>query len=81
MYNHEPENYICPFCLIAQGIENEHVLTRQADVISRNEYVTAFIGAGWWRNNKGHVIIIPNKHIENIMIYLLNYQLRYTIWK
>lgn len=66
MYNHAPENYICPFCQIAQGIENEHLLTKQADVICRDDYVTAFIGAGWWKNNKGHVIIIPNKHFENI---------------
>ena len=22
MYNHALENYICPFCLLAQGIEN-----------------------------------------------------------
>jgi 8-oxo-dGTP pyrophosphatase MutT (NUDIX family) len=28
MYNHAPENYICPFCLVVQGIENEHVFPR-----------------------------------------------------
>jgi histidine triad (HIT) family protein len=66
MYNHEPEGYICPFCLIVRGIENEHVLTKQEDIIYKDDYVTAFIGAGWWKNNKGHVIIIPNKHFENI---------------
>lgn len=26
MYNHAPKNYICPFCLIAEGIENEHIM-------------------------------------------------------
>lgn len=65
MYNHEPENYSCPFCKIAKGIE-EGVITKQADVIFRNEYVTAFIASDWWPKNKGHVIIIPNKHYENI---------------
>jgi histidine triad (HIT) family protein len=66
MFNHEPKDYICPFCLVVQGIENEHVLTKQDDIIYKDEYVTAFIGAGCWRNNKGNVIIIPNLHFENI---------------
>lgn len=66
MYNHEPKDYICPFCLVVKGIENEHVLTNQKDIIYKDEYITAFIGAGCWKNNKGHVIIIPNDHIENI---------------
>lgn len=66
MYNHEPNNYICPFCLVVQGVENEHVLTNQCDIVYKDKYVTAFIGAGWWNNNKGHVIIIPNNHYENI---------------
>jgi histidine triad (HIT) family protein len=66
MYNHAPDNYICPFCLIVQGIENENVLTKHEDIVYQDDYVTAFIGAGWWKNNKGHVIIIPNKHFENI---------------
>lgn len=66
MYNHESINYICPFCLAVQGVENEHILTRQADIVYKDDYVTAFISAGWWSNNKGHVIIKPNRHIENI---------------
>ena len=32
----------------------------------KDEYITAFIASGWWKNNKGHIIIIPNKHFENI---------------
>lgn len=66
MYNHAPKDYICPFCLIAQGIESEHIYTKQDDIVYKNEFVTAFIGSGWWKNNKGHVIIIPNNHFENI---------------
>ena len=66
MYNHEPENYHCPFCLVVKGIENEHVLTKQSDIIYKDEQVTAFIAAGWWDNNPGHVIIIPNQHLENV---------------
>jgi histidine triad (HIT) family protein len=66
MYNHAPDNYICPFCLISQGIETENVLTKQDDIIYRDNFITAFISAGCWKNNKGHVIIIPNQHYENI---------------
>ncbi len=66
MYYHAPEGYICPFCLVVAGVENEHVLTRQADIVYRDERVTAFISAGFWTNNKGHVLIIPNAHYENL---------------
>ena len=24
MYNHAPENYHCPFCLLIEGVKNEH---------------------------------------------------------
>lgn len=66
MYNHAPEDYVCPFCLVVCGIENEHVLTNQADIIYKDEHVTAFIGAATWGMNHGNVIIVPNEHFENI---------------
>ena len=66
LYNHAPEGYVCPFCLIAEGVENEHVQTKQDDIIYKDKYITAFISAGCWKNNKGHVLIIPNQHYENI---------------
>jgi len=66
MYNHAPPNYICPFCLVAQGVENEHVYTGQSDIVYRNESVTAFIGSHQWPRNHGNIIIIPNVHYENI---------------
>ncbi|MDT8719652.1 HIT family protein [Clostridium sp. 19966] len=66
MYNHAPDDYICPFCLVVNGIENEHVYTKQSDIIYKDDYITAFISAGQYKNNKGNVIIIPNSHYENI---------------
>lgn len=66
MYNHAPDGYICPFCLVVNGIENEHVYTKQSDIIYKDDYITAFISAGQYKNNKGNVIIIPNSHYENI---------------
>ena len=66
MYSHAPEGYICPFCLIVEGIENEHVQTKQSDVIYRDEFITAFVNVATWGINKGNVIIIPNHHYENL---------------
>jgi histidine triad (HIT) family protein len=45
--------------------------------VYRDEYVTAFIALSWWGNNNGHVIIIPNTHIENI--YDLPSELSYKV--
>jgi len=77
MYNHAPSDYVCPFCLIAKGIKNNNINTKQNDIILQDDYVTAFISSCWWKNNKGHVIIIPNKHIENI--YDLSSEISYRI--
>lgn len=45
MYNHAPDNYICPFCLLVQGTENKHVHSVQSDIIYHDNAVTAFIGS------------------------------------
>ena len=66
MYNHAPEDYVCPFCLVAQRLESANFYTVQKDVIYRDSMVTAFIASHFWDNNKGHVIVIPNEHFENI---------------
>ena len=66
MYNHAPEQYRCPFCLLIQGVENPYVLSVQSDVIYHDERVTAFVGSHQWPNNHGNVLIVPNEHFENI---------------
>ena len=65
MYNHRPENYICPLCQIAKG-EVTDKGNQEPSVIWRDANVTVFIAGKWWRSNPGHVIVIPNAHIENI---------------
>ncbi|MDP9382206.1 MAG: HIT domain-containing protein [Chloroflexota bacterium] len=64
MYNHEPEGYDCPFCRIGRGLDTK--VSSQDDVVYRDDDVTAFICAGMWPNNPGHVLVIPNEHHENI---------------
>ena len=65
MYNHRPENYICPLCKIARG-EPTELGDQEGSVIFRDDTITSFIAGKWWRSNPGHVIIIPNSHIENL---------------
>ena len=64
MYSHASQDYDCPFCNVVSGSGDSW--TTQGDIIFKNEHVTAFIAAAWWPNNDGHVLIIPNQHIENI---------------
>ena len=65
MYNHSPNNYICPLCQVAKGEKTNHG-DQEPDVIFRDEFITVYIAGKWWKTNPGHVIIIPNEHIENI---------------
>jgi histidine triad (HIT) family protein len=66
MYQHAPENYLCPFCLLLQHIENEHVYSVRSDIVYEDKSVTAFIGSHQWLRNHGNTIIVPNEHYENI---------------
>jgi len=66
MYTHAPPEYICPFCLLIQGKENNQTQLRQTDIVFRTTDVTAFMATRKWSNNQGHVLIIPNEHFENI---------------
>ncbi|MFD1953121.1 HIT family protein [Paenibacillus thailandensis] len=65
-YSHMPEGYECPFCRVIAGDERPNNGTKQRDVVYRNELVTAFIASKWWPNNKGHVLVVPNNHYENL---------------
>jgi histidine triad (HIT) family protein len=66
VYSHKPKGYECPFCRVVSGIEIPNKGTKQSDVVYQNQHVTAFIASKWWPNNKGHVLVVPNAHFENI---------------
>lgn len=66
MYNHEPKDYVCPFCQFASGEESDDPTVKQAFVVRKTDFTTAFINSAWWPNNLGHVLVIPNTHFENI---------------
>ena len=66
MYKHAPQEYICPFCTLVQGSENEHTQLKQTDIVIQTADATAFMATRRWPNNQGHVLIVPNEHFENI---------------
>jgi histidine triad (HIT) family protein len=66
MYNHEPPGYDCPICQIVRGEDNAGEWTKQADVVFRGPQTTAFVNARWWGRNEGNVVVVPNRHVENI---------------
>lgn len=66
MYNHAPENYICPICLGIHKLETENTLIRPNDIVYQDDLVTAFIGSIWVGNNPGHPLVVPNEHFENV---------------
>ena len=66
MYDHAPAGYVCPFCLLVQGIENSGTQLRQADIVFQTGEATALMATRKWQNNTGHVLVIPNRHFESI---------------
>jgi histidine triad (HIT) family protein len=66
MFNHAPIDYQCPLCLAVQGIENDHTLMKQADIVYQNRDLMVCVNSKFVKNNPGHVIIFPIQHFENI---------------
>ena len=66
MYNHAPPDYVCPFCCLIQKINCVDSHLHPSDIICQNDLVTAFVATRRFSNNPGHVLVIPNRHFENI---------------
>ena len=66
MFNHAPSGYLCPFCIVVSGGDNPLPYPGQSDVVLRTGKATAFISSSWWPNNPGHVLVVPDKHVENL---------------
>nr|AIA14677.1 HIT domain protein [uncultured bacterium]AIA14738.1 HIT domain protein [uncultured bacterium] len=64
MFQHEPSDYVCPFCSFLAGKPDKY--SDEQDIVYSNEFTTAFIAPKWWTNNAGHVLVVPNQHFENI---------------
>ena len=64
MFNHEPAGYQCPFCRVVSG--GEDGMTSQHDIVLRTDRVMAMVSSRWWPNNRGHVLVVPTAHHENL---------------
>ena len=71
MRSHEPAGYACPFCTVVSGGQTEH--NAQSDVVYRANGTTAFVSPLWWLSNPGHVLVVPDRHVENL--YGMTYDL------
>ena len=65
MYRHAPPGYECPFCTVVRGDENPP-WTYSSDVVWRDDDTTAWVNRRWWANNPGAVVLVPNRHVENV---------------
>ncbi|MBN1168474.1 HIT domain-containing protein [Candidatus Woesebacteria bacterium] len=66
MIRHAPKNYKCPICIGLSGVERKDTLLKLTDEVYKDDVVTAYINSFWIPTCEGHVIIVPNKHYENI---------------
>ena len=64
--SHASPDYICPICVGLREEINDNTLIRPSDIVYRDERVTVLINSFFMGKNAGHVIIVPNEHIENI---------------
>jgi histidine triad (HIT) family protein len=64
MFNHQPDSYDCPLCVVAKGGETK--LNKKSDIIFETEDIVAYVSPKWWKNNPGNVMVIPRQHVENV---------------
>jgi histidine triad (HIT) family protein len=65
VYRHAPPGYDCPFCAVVRG-EESPPWTFRDDVVWRDGSCTAWVNRRWWANNPGNVVLVPNRHVENV---------------
>src|SRR5690242_15070530 len=58
--SHQPPDYDCPLCQIIAGRLDA------SGVIEKGDVVTSFISKRWFPRNPGHVLVVPNEHVENV---------------
>jgi histidine triad (HIT) family protein len=64
-FRHAPPGYECQFCAFVQGDESPP-WTLLEDVVWRDDNTTAWMNPRWWENIPGNVLVVPNRHVENI---------------
>ena len=64
MPRHEPPGYGCPFCRIIR--ESADPATRDSGFVGALGGAIALISNRWWPNNRGHALVVPTSHVENL---------------
>jgi histidine triad (HIT) family protein len=64
VFNHQPDDYACPFCRVVSGEDSP--LNSRRDIVRQTQDATALVSPRWWPNNHGHVLVVPNAHHENL---------------
>ena len=62
--SHAPDGWKCIFCEIVSG--GETPVTKRMAVVERTPTMTSFVASHWWPANPGHVLVIPNEHVEHL---------------
>lgn len=63
---HAPADYRCPFCALLRGEDLGPLDSTPDDIVFRRDGVAVFVASTWWPNNPGHVLVIPERHIEHL---------------
>lgn len=66
MYSHAPENYICPFCSMVEECETISIEESRHAIVYHDDSVTVLVPLHHFADVKGNVILITNRHYENI---------------
>lgn len=62
--SHAPDGYRCPFCALLAGDPGDAPIA--SDIVGGSELALAFVAPRWYPRNRGHVLVIPRAHHENL---------------
>ncbi|MBI4979756.1 MAG: HIT domain-containing protein [Spirochaetes bacterium] len=66
MISHQPANYQCPFCYILTQTASDSEAAVKHCIVYRSETVTGLVPLHYFSDIQGNVILITNRHYENI---------------
>lgn len=66
MISHAPADYDCPFCRLISGDFGPGSRNIPEDVVYQDEHVTAVLALHQNFNALPNVLVLPNRHIENL---------------
>lgn len=58
--------YECPVCIGINNVDTDKTLIRDSDIVYKDNIVTVLISSFFMGDNAGHLLVVPNKHYENI---------------